>query len=411
MEGYTVEDMVAYATGKLQGGWTTDQVEASIRETLATEQWPAPAIEAAVRQVAAQVQEGLTTPSGQEPPQQGDKTQEHAETRTIMEMMQRMMNRMDAIEERTALPATPPTGIPTPPQPVPTPISIKRRYPDPEMFDGTRSKYQGWKYACQAKLVGDGALYPSDVNKNQYILLRTKDKAMNTLLPWMRIHEQKPVSELWAFMDIEFGDQHEEESAIDKLQSIRQNKDSIRNYRQRFNELLLRSGEQVSDRLKKSWFLRGLNKSTYNQMSSISPQLGFTQFTNEAIRLADFHYRGQFTNQPPMPASQSTPRRQSPDSNQPVLPDQMDWQPTTSNQGRSEKRRAKWVSKAERQRRQNNQLCVRCGAGGHYYSKCPYLPAARPPSPTQAAQAAAPEILPPPLLEDDLAVDSDSGKE
>ena len=65
-------------------------------------------------------------------------------------------------------------------------------------------------------------------------------------------------------MDIEFGDQYEEESVIDKLQSIKQNKDSLRVYRQRFNELLLRSREHVSDRLKRSWFLRGLNNSTYS---------------------------------------------------------------------------------------------------------------------------------------------------
>ena len=69
------------------------------------------------------------------------------------------------------------------------------------------------------------------------------------------MNERGQTAALWAFMDIEFGDQYEEESAIDKLQSIKQNKDSLRVYRQRFNELLLRSGEHVSDRLKRTWFL------------------------------------------------------------------------------------------------------------------------------------------------------------
>jgi hypothetical protein len=392
MESYSIEDMVAYAIGKLQGGWTTEQVEASIRETLAKEQWPTQAIEATVRQVGIQVQEKNKASM----PKQAD-------TLPILEMMQRMMDRMDKIERRS----TPPT--PTL-RPIPTPQTIaitKKRYPDPELFDGTRSKYQGWKYNCQAKLRGDGFLYPLDEEKNQYIFLRTKDKATSTLLPWLRINEKKPVQDLWAFMDIEFGDQFEEESAIDKLQSIKQNKDSLRVYRQRFNELFLRSGEPVSDRLKRTWFLRGLNQATYSQMSSINPQLGFTEFTDEAIRLADFYYRGKFLNQT---ISSSTQETRQPTARRPAWPERMDWQPTstTANQSNAERKRAKWVSGKEIQRRREKGLCVRCGAEGHYVQCCPYL-AARRPSPVRAAKALPAPIAP--LLEDEPIVEFDSESE
>jgi hypothetical protein len=35
--------MTAFAIGKLQGGWSINQVDARIREMLAAEQWPTPA--------------------------------------------------------------------------------------------------------------------------------------------------------------------------------------------------------------------------------------------------------------------------------------------------------------------------------------------------------------------------------
>ena len=52
MEGQSIDDMTAFAIGKLQGGWSQDQVAASIQEMLAAEGWPQPAIEAMLAQVS-----------------------------------------------------------------------------------------------------------------------------------------------------------------------------------------------------------------------------------------------------------------------------------------------------------------------------------------------------------------------
>ena len=57
MEGQSIDDMTAYAIGKLHGGWSRGQAVASIREMLAAEQWPAQAIEATVSQVEARIRE------------------------------------------------------------------------------------------------------------------------------------------------------------------------------------------------------------------------------------------------------------------------------------------------------------------------------------------------------------------
>jgi hypothetical protein len=83
-------------------------------------------IEAAVSQVKAQLQEKDQS-AGQSDP-----------SVMMMEMMRQIMDRMDALENRKAAPTIQPTRSPTPPQPSAIP---KRRFPNPELFDGTRNKY------------------------------------------------------------------------------------------------------------------------------------------------------------------------------------------------------------------------------------------------------------------------------
>ncbi|KAF2652443.1 hypothetical protein K491DRAFT_718954 [Lophiostoma macrostomum CBS 122681] len=133
MEGQSIDDMVTYAIGKLQGGLSREQVAANIREMLAAEKWPALAIEATLGQVETRLWE-------KERPKQPDSSA------MVMELMQQMMNRMEVLEKRMHAPApTTPTRAPTPP---PAAIVSKKRFPDPEPFDGTRAKYQAWKYSC-----------------------------------------------------------------------------------------------------------------------------------------------------------------------------------------------------------------------------------------------------------------------
>ena len=172
MKGHTIEELTTYAVGKLQEGWSPEQIEASLRETLANEQWPHSAIEAMVRQVDAQACAARAEKSKEQPVDPA---------KMMMEMMQQMMNRMDALERQKDPTITPPTQPATPVQPA---IAIgKKKYPDPEHFDGTQDKYLGWKYNCQGKLAGDSFLYPQDNNQKRYILSRTKDKANKSLLP------------------------------------------------------------------------------------------------------------------------------------------------------------------------------------------------------------------------------------
>ena len=86
----------------------------------------------------------------------------------------------------------------------------------------------------------------------------------------------------------------------------------------------------------------------------------------------------------------------------------MGWQPTTANQGSSQKS-AKWVSVEERQRRKDNRLCIQCGGDDHFVRKCPYGK----PQPPQASKIGKSSVVTAPLVEDvtDSEIDSEAGEE
>lgn len=273
----------------------------------------------------------------------------------------------------------------------------KKRFPDPEQFDGTRSLYKGWRMKCQAKLKMDGFMYPSEEDKNFYIFSRTTSKASSILIPWLETNSGHPTLSLWKFMDEEFGDRFEKTSALDKLQRIKKgSKESLRTYRQRFNELIVLTGITFDDELKKSWYLRGLPKEEYEKMASINPDTTFTKFSDETIRLSDFYYRTQWNNR----SSHSTQAKPAA-TRRSATPehDRMDWQPTPAYQG-DKRKRAKWVSPEELQRRGREGLCYRCGGSSHRSAACPYAPPRRP---TGAAKAKV-ELVPP-MLEEDSEVE------
>ena len=241
MEGQSIDDMTAFAIGKLQGGWSQDQVAASIQEMLAAEGWPQPAIEAMLAQVATQV---TTQTQGQRelresygsPRREGKAPRQSDPTRMMMEMMQQMMSRMEALEKARIAPTTPQPQTPTP---IPLPTGVQKtgrsKYPDPERFDGDRNKYPQFRYEAKAKL-RHSSLHQAHSYQIDYIMSRTKDRASKTLLPWVERNIQSAtIDELWAFMDRQFKDPHQRSRALDKLRHLSQGRRLVRDYISEFN--------------------------------------------------------------------------------------------------------------------------------------------------------------------------------
>ena len=73
----------------------------------------------------------------------------------------------------------------------------------------------------------------------------------------------------------------------------------------------------------------------------------FDEFCNEAIRILDQLYRITMVRK--AAPTQSPAQHQAPEKRS-TSPERMDWQPTISHQGGSQKRQAKWVTRAEIQR-------------------------------------------------------------
>ena len=73
---------------------------------------------------------------------------------------------------------------------------------------------------------------------------------------------------------------------------------------------------------------------------------------------------------------------------------------STANIGKPRKR-ARWVSEEERQKRRDEGRCLSCGAGDHWRLKCPYQPAVRPRGPRSSlAAAVAAQLAAKPELEE-----------
>ena len=158
----------------------------------------------------------------------------------------------------------------------------------------------------------------------------------------------------WSFLDSEFLDPHIVHKARDKLITITQGRRSVRDYNADFREQLLLSGAKLDTEYQIALFRRGLNPKLQELLASYEPST-YNDLVGKAIKTSDELYRasvlskGKSTHWYP---SNSRPTRPATSNSDP-----MDWQPTTANQGASQKR-AKWVSVEERQRRKDNRLCI-----------------------------------------------------
>ena len=130
---------------------------------------------------------------------------------------------------------------------------------------------------------------------------------------------------------------------------------------------------------------------------AILEALDFEDYCKEAIRIQDVHKRITFLTRP---SSSSLPGA-LPISQPGQNTDAMDWEPTQVNAAQAnEKRRAKWVSLEEINRRKTNRLCIRCGMSSHMIRNCPYAPARRP-QPTKPVPIATTAFEEPQLEEEE----------
>ena len=284
----------------------------------------------------------------------------------------------------------------------------KKKFLDPDTFDGSQKKYPVFKQQLKAKFDADPEDFPTPKKVYDYTLMRTTGSAARIMLSFIEDANKAnshSMETFWDFLDSEFLDPHIVHKARDRLITITQGRRSVRDYNADFREQLLLSGANLDPEYQIALFRRGLNPKLQELLASYEPST-YNDLVGKAIKTSDELYRASVL-------SKGKSQHWYPSNSRPTRPavsdpEPMDWQPTTASQGASQKR-AKWVSQEERQRRKDNRLCIQCGGDNHFVRYCPYGK----PHPPQASKIGKSSVVATPLLEDitDSDNDSEAGKD
>lgn len=299
----------------------------------------------------------------------------------------------------------------------------KKEKIDVQPFDGSDySLYPQFESVLRAKFTLEAPSFPSESAKIWWALGKLKDKAARVMNPWTEAYQTDPegftIEKLFEQMKVQFGDTERQKKALERLQHLRQGNRSFEELLADFNRLLLEAGGHGwDDKLKIGMLRESLNWSMKDRMVAVLEADRYQEYCQQVKTIADkleaLNRGKKFSRYMNTPRTAGHPTNAAIPQTPQISPDVMEWEPTQSRIGTGERRRAKWVSAEELQRRREERRCLQCGGSGHYKTECPYLPARRPsgtPRPKPEARVAA--IAP--MLEDDDVTKpetEDSGKE
>lgn len=235
-----------------------------------------------------------------------------------------------------------------------------------------------WVQTATAKLAVDFAEC-TDKTKFWFLVGKLRGDAAEKLTAWIRQHSNygfvSPSALLSKVREV-FGDRYERENALVRLNQLRQgNNKSFRSHLQEFEKLLLESDRfSDSDASKKASLEATINKDLYERTISMGTRrMTYNEYKESLLEVSEKIQRSKkpwTTYRGYQQQKEASTIQESADS--------MDWEPSTAKASIGEKKRAKWVAGNEIQKRKDQGLCVRCGANGHFISRCPFLPARRP---------------------------------
>ena len=287
--------------------------------------------------------------------------------RTRMAEMERELQSARPVQ-RTSSPRNGSTSPATDPLKRPRP-----KIGDIEPYNNTdRSLYPQFISKLRAKLNIDKDAIGNAYDRTWYTYSRLIGSAAAQILPWMDHYAgdvntvtEQTLKNLLEHLDFNFKDRNLRERAVRALGNLKQANKPFATLLNEFNRLLMEAGgHDWNDEVKRSYLDNALNHEMNDRLVTVEKKENFPEYAIQLQLIADrmernaSRPRGLQRNvvpAPPVTVPQS---------------DQMDWEPTISRH--RSRQTAKWVSNEEINARKRQNLCIRCGASGHFISVCPY---------------------------------------
>jgi hypothetical protein len=241
----------------------------------------------------------------------------------------------------------------------------------------------------EAKLEIDTLAIGEEKDRVWYGFSRLEGKAAARIFPWMSTYKDTADLTLGKFfqqLKTAFQDPALKDKALTKLNTLRQGNRSFNEFLSELDRLLLEAGGHGwDDDVKKGYLRAAVNQALRDKLITIEERPTYDayclQVKNIADRLAEFkrisNTRGGYGQ------SSFNNVGDSGKDHTKTAGDMMDWEPTASRStqsahGKTNGKRARWVTREELEHRRKDGKCLRCGATGHHVRQCPFLPAQRP---------------------------------
>lgn len=307
-------------------------------------------------------------------------------TATIEAMRARMAEMERELQSTRPTQRTPPRNEPTTSATDP----LKRPRPkigDIEPYDNTdRSLYPQFISKLRAKLNIDKEAIGNAYDRTWYTFSRLMGSAAAQVLPWMDhyagdmdIVTEQTLKNLLDHLDFTFKDRNLRERAVRALGNLKQANRPLATLLNEFSRLLMEAGgHNWNDEVKRSYLDNALNHEMHDRLVTVEKKENFLEYVVQLQLIADRMEKN--ASQQHSNLNRRVNRSNPPNFNTnpviltppPAVPqsDQMDWEPTISRH--RSRQTAKWVSNEEINARKQQNLCIRCGASGHFISRCPY---------------------------------------
>jgi hypothetical protein len=353
-------------------------------------------------QLMAQQQQQAESVAYQQQQMQEMQEQHQAQVQALQGAVAQTNETIQALQQPASV-RTPQAPAPVPPtqgtnSTVPTPPRrTKAILPDPPKFDGTRADYEGWKSLIKDKIDIDAEVIGSERNQFLYISSRLEEKGLQLALTFITTKRDAPDASadlILEYLDGIFGDRHKTQRAVETLRTMKQGPNEFfSTFLPRFEKTLADAGGMAwPDEVKRSYLDGALTFELRRLAIPMPVVTSYSKYVNELLRLSDL-YRATMKHAPKDPQA-TRPARGSSGTG---TTEPMDWEPTraaaAANSG--QKRRAKWVSQEEMDKRRQEGRCFRCGSSEHQAPKCEFL---RPIPPGRGPRVASGKVVEP-LLE------------